>query len=207
MGRTLHYTIHCDEASLDAAWTEIRRMQDAMNRDFSWSCEALDLMPLRDTPPVLREVIVRPEQPAPAAWGFTKVRENEWNAMLVVRFCHWLSERIPEATVKLRDEGDLVLGGRVDFRGGAATLDAANVLRDGPPGSGWPDRATEYRSYLGASDRHVFIRHVPAVEYAALPEIEASGLPAEELARLGVHEVSMRVRMPWERRRRTAKRP
>lgn len=207
MGRTLHYTIHCDEASLAAAWTEIRRMQDAMNRGLSWSCEALNLMPLCETPEVLRQALLRTAQPALAAWGFTKVRENDWNAMLVVRFCHWLSGRIPEAAVKLRDEGGLVLGGRVDFRGGAATLDAAVVDRGGPPGSAGADGATEYRSYLGASERHVFIRHVPAGEYADLPEIEALGLPAEELARLGVHEVSMRVRLPWERRRRTAKQP
>ena len=43
MGRTLHYKIFCDEARLDAAWPKIERMQDAMNRDFSWSCETLAL--------------------------------------------------------------------------------------------------------------------------------------------------------------------
>jgi hypothetical protein len=208
MGRTLHYKVFCDKAKLDAAWPEIRHMQDAMNRDFSWSCETLALEPLRETLPVIRASIVRADRPAPTAWGFTKVRENEWNAMLVFCFCQWLSERIPEAGVKLYDEGDLVLGGHVEFRGGAVTIDAPDVPRGRWPRSGGaPDGTVQYRSYLGESLRHVFLHHVPAIEYAEVAEIKALGLSTEELAHLGVHEVALRVRFPWERSDRTTKQP
>ncbi len=198
MGRTLHYEVRSEKPVDWNSWREIRAVEALMNLRFTWTCEELSL-----GNPYREETVVRktPTEPPVQHQGFTKVRDDEWNAELVFQFCWWLSRRLPDATIKLSDEGDYVLLGRVLFRGGRLETDDDAMARQikhlekhGLLAKYLP-RIEEARV---KAKRGIFFASVPASDYAERPEIKALNIPTDELATLTLHELSARFAFPWE---------
>lgn len=67
--------------------------------------------------------------PNALASGQTKVRDNLWNAHLVVRFLTWVSEQLPDLRVELYDEGGFILAGSVIIERGKVRLNKPYLER------------------------------------------------------------------------------
>lgn len=122
----------------------IQDVQTELNRRCTWTHERLSLAPaveatrLSFTLPFPRFLATRPtssafgellkqetpERPTTdsAASGSTKVRDNLWNAHLVVAFLRQMSTVEPGLLFELRDEGGFVLPGAVWIRAGKVEL-------------------------------------------------------------------------------------
>lgn len=201
MGRTLHYAIYDDVTNYRSAKREIRVAQELLIYRFTWTCEWPSLRFLDEGERLRRAdaFVRRQDQPIPIAEGFTKVADDEWNAVLIARFVTWLSRRLPTATVTLHDEGGYLTPSYQIYRGGAAEPD--------------PERLAESRSYLEehelaeyiqrqqdeieAFKRGVHHRSIAAGDYADRREIRALGFTPEEVARMTLDEVADAIAFPW----------
>jgi len=67
--------------------------------------------------------------PNAQASGQTKVRDNLWNAHLVIRFLCWVSEQLPEHRVEVYDEGGFILAGSVIIEKGKVILNHGYLER------------------------------------------------------------------------------
>jgi len=205
MGRALCYEILSDQPIPRKTKMGIRLAQSMLNHHLAWTCEPLSLE-LFDEPisPGQREEFVYfsdTEDPRPRiGTGFNKVGRDEWNACLVVAFLRWVSTRLPEATVALRDEGDYVLGCFVLFRQGKLELDRTRIarhreflLRERPA-----QMVKVYDRWIEQASEGVSFNSFMARDYADRREIAALGLSNEELSRLTLAEVAERIVFPWD---------
>lgn len=201
MGRTLHYAIYDDPKNYREAEREIRIAEELLIYRFTWDCEWPSLRLLDEGDRLRRadESVLKLKPPIPIAEGFTKVADDEWNAVLITRFAMWVSRRLPTATVRLNDEGDYLTPGYQRLRAGAAELDH--------------ERLAENRAHLEKHDLRKYIqsqreqieafergethRSIPAREYADRREIRALGFAPEVLARMTLDEVADAIAFPW----------
>lgn len=199
MGRTLHYKIYCDPELYASARPDIDKVRKEMNYRFTWTVENLKL----DATHPDEQDLWRPrdgvEPSVPAAWGFTKVGADEWNALLVFRFIEWVSRRIPRAFVTLHDEGDFVLAHHLVFLGGQALLDATRIHENGErlAAHGRRSGLDELQENVLLGLHGVLYRRVSASDYTDRNEIEQMWLKPETLANLSIDEVATRMRFPW----------
>lgn len=201
MGRTLHYAIYDDLKNYQEAQREIRVAQELLIYRFTWTCEWPALLLLDEHERRQREAasVFKSRPAAPLADGFTKVADDEWNAVIICRYAAWLSRRLPTALVTLRDEGDYLTPAYQILRAGAVELDH--------------ERLAERAEYLAEYDLSEYLqeqaemiemfkrgethRSVTALEYADRREIQALGLTPEELARTTLDEVADAIAFPW----------
>lgn len=199
MGRTLHYELRGDRPIPIDAWSEIEIAQRYMNDRFTWTCENLGLE-RHDDGDLPEEFRRHGDRLGLRAWGFTKVADDEWNALLVVRFLTWVSRRLPAFMVTLHDEGDYVLAGYVLLRKGMPKLDHVGI-------DGWRDYLDEHRmtetlarldDAIGQAERGTFFARVPAEEYADRPEFHEIDIPKDAMARLTLDDVAEMIVFPWD---------
>jgi hypothetical protein len=201
MGRSLPYAIYDDLKNYRSAEREIRIATELLNYRFTWTCEKPFLDRLNEREILRHERASKSKlwQPLPIAYGLTKVAGDEWNAVLLTRYVAWLSRRLPDAKVTIRDEGDYLTPGCQILRNGVPELDH--------------ERLAESRTYLEKHDMREYIelqreqieafgrgethRSVAAKEYADRREIRALGLPEEALARMTLDEVADMIAFPW----------
>lgn len=201
MGRTLHYKIYDNRKNYREAEREIRIAQELLIYRFSWTCEWPSLGLLGEGERLRREdeSVLKPRKPIPIAEGFTKVRDDEWNAVLITRFITWVSRRLPTATVTLCDEGDYLTPRDQVLRAGTSRLDhdrlsdRAQYLVD----AGRREELAALREEVEAFKRGETHRSIPAQEYADRREIQALGLAPEVLVRMTLDEVADAVAFPW----------
>lgn len=121
----------------------ITDVQAELNRRCTWTHERLSLAPARQPAPApfafpLFHIV--PSRPAFApgvrqadapdasriedafAFGSTKVRDNLWNAHVVVAFLKYVSLAHPDLLLELRDDGGFVLPGAVWIQNGKVDL-------------------------------------------------------------------------------------
>jgi hypothetical protein len=130
-------------------WKQIEEAQSQYNRRFTWVYENLSLtlqrpeMKFRLNLPLSKfnapsGVVVSSGHlpydsgiliPNAIASGQTKVRDNLWNAHLVVRFMRWVSEQLPDYRVELYDEGGFILAGSVVIEKGKISLNRPYLER------------------------------------------------------------------------------
>lgn len=130
MGRTLHYKVQTERPIPPEMWRVIRSVQTEMNEHFTWTSGNLQLEPVGEEERSQGYFV--PDVPTNApiqAYGFTTVIGDEWNAVLVVRFAKWLSMLLPQAKVRVTDEGDYVPCGDLVFEAGKVRLDSIRVQR------------------------------------------------------------------------------
>ncbi|MBI5511412.1 MAG: hypothetical protein HY903_21855 [Deltaproteobacteria bacterium] len=200
MGRTLHYDIYDDRKNYREAEREIRIAQELLIYRFTWTCEWPSLRHLDEHERRQREdESLFKFRHAPIASGFTKVADDEWNAVLITRYVTWLSRRLPTATVTLHDEGDYLTPGYQIRCGGAAELDRDSLAEREKylvEHNRW-HRLNEQGEAIEAFERGETHCAVPADEYADRREIVALGLTLEVLARMTLDEVADAIAFPW----------
>ncbi|MDQ7814205.1 MAG: hypothetical protein RDU25_00140 [Patescibacteria group bacterium] len=202
MGRTLCYEVIHDKPLPYETRREIRLAELMLNHHFKWTCEELSLEYFEqpETPATSDKYFSDTRNPSPRiATGFTKVRDDEWNAALIVGFMRWVSTRLPEASVSLYDEGDYLLPGYVLIRNGRFEVDETRVARQREY-----LKSQKLGEYLARYDRWVerarngeFFNEYAAWEYASREEIEALGLTREEMLKAPLDEVVNRLVLPW----------
>jgi hypothetical protein len=169
---------------------------------FSWTCESLELRFFEQKKLTYSDPLYKDYEPhlPQLGRGFTKVRDDEWDAHLVLTFLLWVSSRLPEVTVRIYDEGDYIPAGYLILRRGVPELDLTGVAQ-------WREylKSYGYEYILPRLDEAkqqakagVFFTSVPAREYADRPEIAKLGLTDKALAKATLKEVSDAITMPWQ---------
>lgn len=201
MGRTLHYAIYDDPQNYRSAEREIRIAQELLIYRFTWTCEWTSLWRLDEYERLQREdeSVLKPRKPIPITDGFTKVRDDEWNALLITRFVIWLSRRRPTATITLSDEGNYLTPGYQILRAGVPELGLGRLAEQA-------EYLTERKlgEYLHSQEEEIVAfkrgethRSIAAEAYADRHEIRALGLSPEVLARMTLGEVADAIAFPW----------
>ncbi len=198
MGRTLYYAIYDDPKNYREAEREIRLAQELLIHRFTWTCEQPSLWAL-DEDDRLQWETDSAGKPAPIVDDYTKVRDDEWNAVLLTRFVTWISRRMPTATVALRDEGDYLTAGYQIIRAGVPELDHdrlaehAKYLEECNLGDCLLIQEEQIEAFKRGKTHH----SIPAREYADRREIRALGFTPEVLARMTLDEVADAIAFPW----------
>lgn len=198
MGRTLHYKVQADQPIPWEAWREIRAVQAVMNIRFTWRWEELALSPIESDERA--KYGFGSLHPTVQAWGFTKVCEDEWNAVLVTRFIRWVSRRLPRSLVNLVDEGKYVLLGDVTFTAGESCmrLDSIPKRRSFLKQRELTQDLARFDNAIVQAGRGVYFAKVPARDYADRDEIKKLALPQDQLDRMTLDEVADRIPFPWD---------
>jgi hypothetical protein len=221
---TLTYSISKRTPAPPKAVKEILDAQAAVNRACTWTHERLAFAPPREqgraafplqfarfglasgTPPVMDGFGAH--TPAPSAdvfmHGSTRVRDNLWNAHLVVAFLKHISRKLPTLLFELRDDGGFVIPGSVWIRGGAVEVNREflNVERaralevTGDPQAAAPYVWAELQA-LGGS----FFAEAQVDDFGNLPEVreldatwdQLENVSAEDLASLVVEHATSEV--------------
>lgn len=132
-------------------WKHIEEVQRQYNQRFTWVHEGPNLvlqrpelkfrlnLPLSKFASPQQGVVISSSGHLPydsgvlipnaLASGQTKVRDNLWNAHLVVRFLRWVSEQLPEHRVEIYDEGGFVFAGSVVVENGKTSLNRPYLER------------------------------------------------------------------------------
>lgn len=201
MGRTLHYAVYDDPKYYQSAEREIRVAQELLIYRFTWTCEWPSLWFLDEGERLRRAdaTLLKQKPPIPIADGFTKVADDEWNAVLITRFATWLSRRLPTATVTLHDEGSYLTPGYQILRGGAAELDLERLAKSRAylEKHGLQDYIQLQADQIEAFKRGEHHRSIAAGDYADRREIRALGFTPEEVARMTLDEVADAIAFPW----------
>jgi hypothetical protein len=146
MGRTIHYRIRGPRALTAYEGSALGSAMTLMNERFTWSCENLGLNFV--TPMGAREP--GDDGKDIRTWGFTKVADDEWNALLVVRFLIWASATLPDHTIEADDEGQYILASSLVIRGGVPHVDLPRLRRTrarnerAGSSTAWIDRAISF---------------------------------------------------------------
>ena len=175
MGRTLFYTVRREDAPEggDKPFRAVELLQAQWNRRFTWTCEPLRFK-LTETMEHATDQMRRDDW----AFGFTKVRDDEYGAYLVAAFAAEASRALPGTDVRLYDEGDYVLPRVLLFRDGRARVDRDELAEHLEPGSSGkaedpdgPRALTE--GGIAISERGPFFASVPLEWAEDHPEVAA----------------------------------
>ncbi len=198
MGRTVDYHIYSDlEGDHIPVQTRRRilRTQNQMNQRFSWRGERIWLEFLEH--PNSATTSARPR----LGGGFTKVYEDEWNVVLVVRFLQWVSEQLPKTCfICLTDEGDYIIPGSLLIRGGKLSLDET-AIDEGQQRliATGDERLAEFEKQVAALRRGPWFKHVLALDYQEYPEISKlqQEMKTEQFDGLTLEDAADRIVFPW----------
>ena len=195
---------------------EILDAQAAVNRACTWTHERLAFAPPRDSgraafplqfarfglvsgnPPAMDGLGANlPVPPTDVfMYGSTRVRDNLWNAHLVVAFLRHVSRKHPTLLIELRDDGGFVIPGSVWIRGGAVEvnrefLNAERVRAlevTGDPQAALPYVWAELQA-LGGS----FFAEAPMDDFGNLPEVRELGATWDQLESMSIEDLASLV--------------
>jgi len=212
----LTYSISKRTPASPKAVKEILEAQAAVNRACTWAHERLAFVPPRDAgravfplqlarfglasgnPPALDGFGAHPPaRPAEAfMYGSTRVRDNLWNAHLVVAFLKHMSRKHPTLLFDLRDDGGFVIPGSVWIRAGAVEVNREflNAERGralevtGDPQAAAPYVWAELQA-LGGS----FFAEAQADDFGHLPEVRELDASWDQLENVSVEELASLV--------------
>ena len=197
----MHYRLLAPQPLPSEIWHVIESVQNAMNERFTWTCENLKLNPVSEEQRRQREHTPDLSTDAPVqAYGFTKVMSDEWNAVLVIRFVKWLSALLPQAKIKVSDEGNYIPCGDVIFEAGEERPDSVRIVRQCAylNSRGLDD---EVKRLATASQlamlKGLYYTQFPASAYADRKELSALKLP-DRLVGLSLGDAAERMRFPWQ---------
>ena len=212
----LTYSISKRTPAPPKAVKEILDAQAALNRACTWTHERLAFAPPRDmgraafplqfarfglasgTPPTLDGFGVHPPTPSADVFmhGSTRVRDNLWNAHIVVAFLKYISRKYPTLLFELRDDGGFVIPGSVWIRGGAVEVNREflNVERaralevTGDPQAAVPYVWAELQA-LGGS----FFAEASADDFGNLPEVRELEATWDQLENVSTEDLASLV--------------
>lgn len=213
----LHYAVSRRTQPSQKALRAIADAQSLVNNRCSWTYERLALKPVERRPerpqyssfPFVQFASAKPALPAELARvdggpvvrfddaalaGSTRVRDNLWNAHLIVAFLKHVSASFPELLLELRDDTGFVLPGAVWIRGGKVELqrDWLNRERErvlefsGDPNAAAPFVWAEAEALQGR-----FFLDAPAGDFSDVMEIqEMIGVSYDELNSLSLADAA-----------------
>lgn len=215
---TLNYFISKRTPASPKALKEILDVQAAVNRACTWTHERLSLAAPRQSGratvlsfPLMRFGFV-PAHGSPSSDGFgapsptssadafaegtTRVRDNLWNAHLVVAFLKHVSRMHPALLFEIRDEGGFVVPGSVWIQGGKAEANREYLNREraraleltGDPQAAAPFVWAELQG-LGGS----FFMDAPVRDYSEMREIRELDASWDQLETLSLADVADHV--------------
>jgi len=128
--------------------------------------------------------------------GSTRVRDNLWNAHIVVAFLKYISRKYPTLLFELRDDGGFVIPGSVWIRGGAVEVNREflNVERaralevTGDPQAAVPYVWAELQA-LGGS----FFAEASADDFGNLPEVRELEATWDQLENVSTEDLASLV--------------
>lgn len=135
-----------------------------------------------------------------SASGFTKVRGDEWNAWLVLRFLTWLSSSYPSLQIKVVDEGDFILVGDIILQGGKPEVDHAEVERriEYLERNNFKEVIEKIRTALDLASQGIFYAEVPAKDYLDYREFGNLPIPREKAEKMSLAQISQCLKFPGE---------
>ena len=211
----LFYAISKRTPPSPRVWKAIQDVQADLNRRCSWVHERLSLATSRPAPrmPLLfpffqltpspsmfagageREggAAVSPRIPEAFASGSTRVRDNLWNAHLVVAFLRRVSAEHPELLFELHDDGGFVQAGAVWIQNGKVKLQREWLNRErervlerfGDPEAAAPFVWAEHEALEGR-----FFLEAPASDYAEVAEIQELDASWEQLRAMSTSDAA-----------------
>lgn len=215
---TLNYSISKRTPASPKALKEILDVQAAVNRACTWTHERLSLAAPRQAGratvlslPFMRFGFV-PAHDSPSSDGFgapprtpsadafaegsTRVRDNLWNAHLVVAFLKHVSRMHPAVLFELRDEGGFVIPGSVWIRGGKVEANRDYLNREraraleltGDPQAAAPFVWAELQSLGGA-----FFMDAPVSDYTEVREVRELDASWDQLESLSLADIAEHV--------------
>lgn len=193
----------------------IADVQAELNRRCTWTHERLSLAPVARQPVgapfAFPFVSLSPSRPAPAlrgrepeapgasriedafASGSTKVRDNLWNAHLVVAFLRRVSTAHPELLLELRDDGGFVLPGAVWIQNGTVELQRDWLNRERARAlelTGDPQAAAPYVWAEAEALGGRFFLEAEASDFAEVREIRELDLDWEQLQSVNLQDLA-----------------
>jgi hypothetical protein len=212
----LTYSISKRTPATPKAVKEILDAQTAINHACTWTHERLAFVPPREqgrtafplqlarfglisgNPPALDGFGVHsPTPPADAFMhGSTRVRDNLWNAHLVVAFLKHISRKHPSLLFELRDDGGFVIPGSVWIRAGAVEVnreflnaERARALEvTGDPQAAVPYVWAELQA-LGGS----FFAEATTDDFGNVPEVRELGANWDQLESMSIEDLASLV--------------
>lgn len=135
-----------------------------------------------------------------SASGFTKVRGDEWNACLVLRFLTWVSQRFPSLQIKVNDEGEFVLVGHIILQAGIPQVNQAEVEQQRAflKKMNLNDEIQRLEKALELAAKGIFYADVSANGYLAYREFKDLPIPREEADEMTIEEISHYLKFPEE---------
>jgi len=215
----LFYAISKQTPPTPKVWRDIADVQAQLNRCLNWTGEPLSLALTQRQPerppfgfPLIRLGVAKQVPPDSAflrvdagpvariddaaATGATRVRDNLWNAHLVVAFLRLISERHPELLLEMRDEGGFVLPGAVWIKDGKVELQRDWLNRERErvlEMSGDPNAAAPYVWAEAEALQGRFFQDTAASDFYEVPEVQELGASWDELQSMSVGEAAYAV--------------
>jgi len=201
MSRTILYDILGDYAGGPIPKETRQRIIDVqceMNRSLTWTTEqvALDL-DSHCVAPYVRDF------PLPLAarlgWGSTNVENDDWNAVLIVRFLRWVSTQLsPTAFVRLRDDGNYVIPCHVQFHQGHVAIDSVAIGNRRKTFT-TEQELQEFNERVAAGRNGHWFQPVLSLGYLDRPEIAelCTTMGADAFGQLTLEDVADQIVFPW----------
>lgn len=199
MLRSVHLLVYCLEKHIQREWSAINRVRRALNHLGTWTHGTIVFKRYQNNFRGYSSVDEATQYAKPTAIGFAEVGEDDWNALLVFRFAHWLSSVLQDSRILVSDEGDYSPFGALEVVAGEWSI--SDESRD----AWWKFLALSGRwnrlhdiqlREFGIDLEHPFAA-ISAGLYAHKPEIQALRLSDSVLARMTIDEVANRLQFPW----------
>ena len=129
-------------------------------------------------------------------YGPTRVRDNLWNAHLVVAFLKHMSRKHPTLLFELRDDGGFVTPGSVWIRGGA--VEANREFLNGERGralevTGDPQAAAPYVWAELQALSGSFFAEAQVDDFGNVPEVRELGASWDQLESMSIEDLASLV--------------
>jgi hypothetical protein len=202
MGRCLTYEVFGDLEEGPIPHMVRRRIQlaaDMLTYHFTWTSESLSIH-FGEYPAITYSAVPPDPWQALLGDGFTKVCNDEWNALLITRYLRWVSTQIPTRTVRVIDEGDYIIGSFAVLRNGNISLDSGCIKRQclRLQDKGRSELVPKVEEAVMKACNGEFFSVIPATGYADRKEIAELGLATEDLAKLTLEDVADKLKFPWQ---------
>lgn len=202
MGRCLKYQVFGNLEEGPIPYIVRRRIQlaaDMLTHHFTWTSESL-ITDFGEYPAVTYSAEPPDPWQALLGEGFTKVGNDEWNALLITRYMRWVSTQIPTRTIRVSDEGDYIIASFAVFRDGEMSLDSGCIKRQCQylQDSGQSELVPKIEEAILKACHGEFLSAIPAADYADRKEIADLGLTTEDLAKLNLEDVADKMTFPWQ---------
>lgn len=202
MGRCLTFEVfgNLDEGPVpNSVRRRIQIAADMLTHHFTWTSQSL-VIDFTDRPVISYATIPPDPWQALLGDGVCEVDDDEWNALLLIRYMRWVSTQVPTRTVRVIDEGGFIIADFAVFRDGEVSLDSplvASQTQRYRENDRW-ELLCKFEKGVQRACNGEFFNAYRAIDYADRKEIAGLGLTPNELAKLTLDDVADKLTFPWQ---------